>query len=557
MLTPLALHAADSRPTNQRAATASLSRGALAALAAATVVLHLVADAWSPYGIHRDELLYLAMGRHLRLWAMDFPPFMALAAQATRALALPFGGERALGTSMALLRLLPALAAGAIVLLAALVARALGGGRAAQLLAAACVLASPLYMRTGALFHPVVFDQLWWTLALYALVRIGRSAEDGSAPVATAREWLLLGAALGLGLLTKFSVAFIAIGVVAGVLATPLRRALGTPWPWAAALLALLIGSPGVVGQVRLGWPLVGQMAALRASQLVHVGPAEFLGGQLLFGPQVLLAAFGVWALLARPALRAGRAAAVACVVAFALLLLGHGKSYYIGPIYPSLWAAGAVALAADVARWRTMPGWRPRVGLAVAAVGVALVALYGVVSLPLGVPILPPVPMARYAAALGVGTETNTGGHLTLPQDFADMLGWPEQAQAAARVLHALPAADQARAVVAGGNYGEAGAIELYGPPLGVSAPISSAGSYWFFGPGPRAGDVLVVLADSAHAARDLPSLYARVRPVARAIPDSLRPWVVPEQRNAWVFVCDGPRQTLQQVWPSLAGRN
>jgi len=515
--------------------------GALALLAAA---LHVLTNAVSPYGVHRDELLYLAMGRHLRLWAMDFPPFIALAAQGTRLLA----EEHAVAASVAVLRLLPALAAAAIVVLAAAVARALGGGRGAQLLAALCVLASPLYLRSGSLFQPVVFDQLWWTLALYALVRLGRRSDAG----ADRGGWLLLGAALGIGLLTKFSVAFVAVGVLTGVLVTPLRRALRTPWPWAAALLALAFGAPSVVGQVRLGWPVVGQMADLRASQLVHVGPGEFVGGQLLLGPAVLLALFGLWGLLARPALRAGRAAGVACAVAFALVLLAHGKSYYVGPIYPTLWAAGAVALAQGLVGWRSPSRWRARLGVAG-----ALVALYGVMTFPFGVPVLPPVPMARYAARTGVGTETNTGGRLALPQDFADMLGWPEQAAAVARVYQALPPADRARAAVLGGNYGEAGALELYGPALGLPAPVSPTGSYWFWGPGPLAGEVLIVLADSAHAAHDLSTLYARVRAVERAVPDSLRPWVVPEERNAWVFVCDGARRTLQQVWPSLAGRN
>ncbi|GJG85881.1 hypothetical protein tb265_10620 [Gemmatimonadetes bacterium T265] len=528
----------------------------LAALAAAVAVLHLAINAASPYGVHRDELLYLAMGRHLRLWAMDFPPFIALAAQLTRGLAWPLAGERAVATSVAVLRLLPALAAAALVVLAAVIARTLGGGRGAQWLAVGCVLASPLYMRTGSLFQPVVFDQLWWTLALWALVRLGRNAlvRLGQSPDGgtDGRDWLFLGAALGLGLLTKFSVAFVAVGVLTGVLVTPLRRALRTPWPWAAALLALVLGAPSVVGQVRLGWPVVKQMADLRAQQLERVRPLDFLAGQAFWGPAVLVAVFGLWALLARPALRAGQAAGVACAVAFALLLFAHGKSYYVGPIYPTLWAAGAVALADGVAGWRAPSGRRARLGIAG-----ALVALFGVVAFPLGVPVLPPAPMARYAAALGVGSGTDHGEPLVIPQDYADMLGWPEQADAVARAFRALPPEDQARAAILGGSYGEAGAVELYGPARGLPAPVSPAGSYWFWGPGARAGEVLLVLADSAPASTQLARLYARVRPVARAVPDSLSPWVVPEERRAWIFVCGGPRRTLQQVWPSLAGRN
>jgi hypothetical protein len=316
------------------------------ALAAATVVGHVAVNRASPYGVHRDELLYLAMGEHLQLWRMDFPPFMALAAELTRALV----GDARVAGSVAALRLGPALAAGALVLLAALLAREFGGRRGPQFLAAGAVACSPMFLRTGTLFQPVVFDQLWWTLGFLALVRLGRHADEGARPWAPrrltpasleivpgdradrrasdvprrwwrardARDWLVLGAAGGLGLLTKFSIAFFAAGVLAGVLATPLRRRLRTPAPWAAAALALALGAPSVVGQLRLGWPVAGQMAHLQATQLARVGPAGFFLDQLPHGPGLLLALLGLVALLAsfrRPeppalaSLRAGRPA--------------------------------------------------------------------------------------------------------------------------------------------------------------------------------------------------------------------------------------------------------
>jgi hypothetical protein len=294
-------------------------------VALVVAVTHVVVNWLSPYGVHRDELLYLAMGQHLRLWAMDFPPFIAVVAEITRTVA----GDARVAGSVAVLRLAPAVAAGLLVLLAAILARDLGGRRGPQVLAAGTVAASPLFLRAGGLFQPVVFDQLWWTVGFLALVRLGRAvgmdARGPAAPPAArtldvaprparrrlpgatwwhtpeAPHWLLLGAAVGFGLLTKFSIAFFAAGALVGVVATPLRRALRTPGPWLAAGLALAIGAPSLVGQLRLGWPVAAQMDDLRASQLARVGPVEFLGGQLLLGPAVLLAVAGLVVLVAPP----------------------------------------------------------------------------------------------------------------------------------------------------------------------------------------------------------------------------------------------------------------
>jgi 4-amino-4-deoxy-L-arabinose transferase-like glycosyltransferase len=497
----------------------------IAAVAGAKLLVHIVTIAVTPYSVHRDELLYLAMGRYLRLFAMDFPPLIALLANAGRVL----GADTLWGV-----RLLPALAGTAIVVLAALIARELGGGRGGQLLAMTAVFAPPLFLRSAALFQPVVFDQLWWTLALYALVRIGTRGGRTA-------DWLLLGAAGGLGLLTKFSIAFIAAGIAAALLLTPARRWLATPWPWAAALLALVIGSPSIIGQFALGFPAAGQLAELQEVQLERVGPAAFLTGQLMIiGPGILLAAYGaVWMLGRRTA--EVRGVAVACMVAFLLLLVFRGKPYYAGPIYPALMAAGAVGLLQ-----------RARFGRAAAATMSVLVIAYGAISLPLGLPVLPPEPMARYADALGVSgaVTTNTGRVLRLPQDYADMLYWEEQVAAVAEAYHGLPPAERERAVLLGSNYGEAGAIDFFGPKYGLPRAVAPVGSYWFFGPGDLPGVVLVTLGIEAH---EIEGFYAEFVEVARLA----NPWGVPEQQDVLVAIARRPTASLQEIWPQFAGRN
>lgn len=488
--------------------------------------LHLAVNARTPYGIHRDELLYLAMGDNLQLWRMDFPPGVALVAEVSRTL---------LGESLVALRFFPALFGAAIVVLAGAIARELGGGKTAQGLAAFCVLTSPLFLRAANLLQPVVMDQLVWTGLLYVLVRMYRSHGPG--------EWILLGVLVGIGLLSKFTVAFIGLGIVAAVLLSPLREARFTAWPWMALAAALAIGAPSLVGQMRLDFPVLGQMADLREAQLERITAADFLLGQLLWGPAVLLAAAGLGGLLASSALRPFRPVGWSCAVAFVLLMLSQGKPYYAGPLYPTLFAAGAVLFE------RVTQGRR---GGILRAATVAVLFAFFLLILPLGLPILPPLEMASYARALGVtaAVRTNTGEVGALPQDYADMLGWREQAEAVAQVYRDLPPEQRERAVLVAGNYGEAGALDFYGPRLGLPRAVSPAGSYWFFGPGELPGQVVVTLGVPPEALRQY---YGSVRTVARVG----HPWAVEEERNVPINIGTLPRSTLQEVWPSLAGRN
>jgi 4-amino-4-deoxy-L-arabinose transferase-like glycosyltransferase len=494
--------------------------------AAIKLVLHLAVNLWTSYGFHRDELLYLGMGRHLRLWGMDFPPAIGVVAEVSRTL---------LGDSLVAIRFFPAAFGSAVLVLAALIARELGGGRIAQGLAAFCVLTSPLFLRSSNLLQPVVMDQLIWTAALYALVRLIRGHDTGS--------WLLLGLVLGLGLLTKFSVAFIGLAIVAGVLLSPLRAALVTPWPWLALACALVVGAPSLVGQMRLDFPALGQMADLRSSQLERIGPVEFLLGQVLWGPATLLAVLGLGGLLAGAPLRPFRALGWTCVAAFGILLALQGKPYYAGPLHPALFAAGAVLFE------RACRGVAGEI-LQVAAV--AVLFAFAVVTFPLGVPILPAPAMADYARAVGVeaAVRTNTGEVGALPQDYADMLGWEEQVAAVARVYHALPAHQRDQAVVVAGNYGEAGALELYGPRYGLPGVVSPTGSYWFFGPGDLPGEVVVTIGVSPS---DLREFFDSVETAATVS----HPWAVEEERHLTINVGTGARTTLQALWPALAGRN
>jgi Dolichyl-phosphate-mannose-protein mannosyltransferase len=507
-------------------------------LAAAKLALHMVVLAVTPFGLQRDAFLYFAMGDHLRLWRMDFPPFIAIMARLQTAI---------FGHTLAAARVFPALEGTALLLLAALIARELGGGRFAQGLATLPMLCAGLFLRPANLFQPVVLDQFWWTLALYCLLRVARGHAAGD-PRAQRTWWLAFGAAMGMGLLTKFSILFIGLAVLGALLVTRLRRSLLTPWPWAAAAIAFAIGSPSIVGQIRLGFPVVGQMHQLVGSQLTHVTYASFVLAQpLMIGVTgSVLAVAGLVALIAWRPLRAYRVAGWACLLVFVVLMLLHGKAYYVGPIYPLLLAAGAVWL--DGARFRRIPSL-PHVfrwGVVTAMV------VEGAVALPVMLPILSPARTAVYIARAGLeaANATNRGGTDLIPQDFADQLGWEHQAATVARIYHTLTPAEQREVVLGADNYGEAGALEFYGPRYGLPRVVCGCGSYWFFGPGHRPGRILIdVATDSAKLA----TMYGDVRRAARI----LSPWSVDEERDVPVWIARDQHVTLQQAWPHISDGN
>ena len=482
------------------------------------LALHFYTIAVTHFGAHRDEFLYFSMGQHLRIWRMDFPPLIAILANVSRAL---------FDHRLAAMRIFPAVEGAFLVVLAALIARELGGGRLAQGLAALCVLAGPMFQRTTTLFQPVVLDEVWWTLGLYFLIRLGTRENH--------REWLRFGVAMGLGLLTKFSILLLGFAVLVAVGVTPARRWLKTPWPWIAAAIAFALGSPSIIGQILLHFPVVGQMQEIQREQFVHVSWSGFLTIQpVLVGPvPLLLAVAGIAGLMAKPEWRELAVAGWACLVVFTLILLLRGKPYYVGGIYPGLFAAGSVMLE----RTRLPRG---TVALRIAAYVVTIIM--GALAVPIGMPLLAPQSTARYAERLGIdaAVRTNRGEMDRLPQDFADMLGWEQQAQGLAAVVAALPPEEQQVAVILAGNYGEAGAAEFYGPVYGLPPVVSPAGSFRFFGAGGRPGTVGVSIGiDSARLA----SRYDDVR-VASVLRSA---WSVAEERQVTIAVGRRPKQSLQ----------
>jgi hypothetical protein len=478
------------------------------------------------FGFHRDELLYFAMGDHLDPFRMQFPPFIAVAARVMKA---------AFGDSVTGARLLPALAHGTLMLLAAALARTLGGAARAQVLAALGVLVAPVFVRGGTLFQPVIFEMVWWSLALLSLAELlSRSAGSPGRD----RWWTVLGVALGLGALTKFSIAFLMLGVTIAVLLSPLRLELRSRRPWIAALVAVGLALPSITGQQAWSWPFLAQLASLKAAQLDRVSPAAFLTAQpMMLGPAAILMLAGTWSLTVGMLSTRFRPLAYAAGVVLVILLLQHGKDYYLAPVHPLLIAAGSVAFV----QWSERRGRRwPVPALA------AFLLLGGALLLPLGAPVLPREQLAHYASRLGITHSTNRGTVLPLPQDYADMIGWEALATAVAGVYHSMPEAEQARTAIVGGNYGRAGALALFSPGLAMPYPISRSGDFYNWGlPGHPVDNLLIA-----------GGTVGELQPVCESVVEAARtanPWGVEEEQDVPIIICRGLRRPLPELWKML----
>ena len=508
---------------DQKVGGPALALPVVLGLAAAKLALHLALS--NRYGYFRDELYFLDCGRHLDWGYVDHAPMVGLVAR----LAL------LLGASLPLLRAISAVAGAGVVFLTGALAFRLGGGRFAQGLAALALLVMPIRLGIDSLFTMNSFEPLFWIGAVYVLVRIEQTGDR--------RRWLWLGLLVGAGLMNKHSTVFFAAALAAGIVLTPLRRHLRTPWPWLGAAVALLVFSPNLIWQVRHDFATLEDLRNVaRTGKNVVLGPLAFVGQQVLISHPVLtplwLAGL-VW--LFRGERGRYRALGWTFAVFFVSMYALKAKNYYLAPLYPLLLAAGGVACERALERWPFTRGrlW-PRLAVA------SLVLVAGAVTAPLVLPLLSPERYVAYQHALGVGQPKVEVAHEgPLPQMFGDQFGWPELTAEVARIYNALPPEDRARAAIYTGNYGEAGAINLFGPRYGLPTAITGHQTHYFWGPRGATGEVVIVLQGTRER---LEQRCASVEEAGR----HFHPWGMAEE-NRPIYVCRGLKTPIPVLWPRL----
>lgn len=498
------------------------SAGIITGFALLKFALQLAAIA--NYGYHRDELYYLDCADHLAAGYPDHAPLIAFITYAFRA---------ALGDSLPAIRLFPALAGVAKVVLTGMLALRLGAQRFGVALACLCIVIAPIYLGIDNFLSMNALEPVLWMTCVYLLLRM---IQGGSVKL-----WLWFGLVGGIGIENKHSTLLFGLVLVLGLLATPQRVLLKTKWFWLGGAIAFLLFLPNLLWQVRNDWATLELLHNVSASGRTAVSGLDFLIQQVvLLNPLTVIIWMGglAW-LLVRPAGRPYRALGIAYVLLLFTMMLLHGKNYYVVPVYPVLFAAGAVAREEYITEAPERRRWM-RPGALIA------ISLAGLLSLPVALPVLPPETVIRYSQVMHISPPNlNTPRVGRLQQQYADMFGWPELTATVAGVYHSLPPAERARAAIYASDYGEAGAIDFFGPGYGLPKVISGNQSYWIWGPRDYTGDVLIIVGE---AREQLAPHCGSVEVAAAFHHVYARPY-----ENGPILLCRGLKRPLSEIWPRL----
>jgi hypothetical protein len=499
--------------------------------AAIKFVIHVAANLWEAhigYGYFRDEMYYIACGRHLAWGYVDHGPVVAVQARLSEVL---------FGRSLAGLRLLSAAAGAARVFLTGLLAWALGGRRPAQGLAMLGVLLAPQYLGTDSYLSMNSFESLFWMLCLLALILILRGGSE--------RLWLLFGAAAGVGVLNKPSMAFFLVALLAALLVTPQRRLLASRWAAVGGALMLAIALPNLMWQVHNHW---ATYEFLRNGQLGHktivLGPVAFTARQILnLGPALaLIWVAGLVRVLRR---RDERWLGLTFLFFYVIMFALRAKDYYVSPIYPILFAAGGIAWETRLAGRRLVVANR---AVAFPVYAIILIVL-GLFALPLSLPLMAPAQWVAYTKATGLdhfngNSERSASG--PLPQFYADRFGWQEEVDDVARVYDALPPEQQRITGIACDNYGEASAINFLGPLKSPALPFAVSGqnNYFLWGPQGYSYDSMILIEHSTP--EHLHQYFTSVEVVG----STGTTYSMPHEHKS-IFLVSGRKFNIADVWP------
>ncbi len=495
-------------------------------IACFNVVLHLIFH--NTLGYHRDELLYFTLGQHPAFGYASVPPLIGWIAAFVSSV---------FGYSTLAVRLVPALFSGVMVILVTRITRELGGKSYAQLLATIALICTPFSLRTFYLFQPVFLDLTFWTLLLYLTLRF-INTNDG--------KYLIgMGAVSGLAMLNKYLVGLLILILLLTLLLSRHRTAFLRKEMYLGLAVALVIFLPNLIWQVTNELPVINHIQELNDTQLVNVSYGNFLAEQLLIPLAAsLLTIPGLVFLLVAPRTKQYRYRLLgwtAVLVILALLLL-RGKSYYTLGIFPMLIAAGAVfyeqLISQNMFRW-AIP---------------SIIVLITLPTLPIGLPIYRTEQLVDYFDTLekeygvDVGRRFEDGTLHSLPQDYADMLGWDSLASLTAQAYRQIPETE--KGVIYCENYGQAGAVCVIGQQYGLPQPISFSDNFRYWVPESIPDDVNHFIYVNDELGADVESAFSQVEIIGSVSNPHAREY------GTTVYLCSNPRESLNTLWQQAVQR-
>ncbi len=493
----------------------------LIALCAAPMVIQLLALATPGYGYLIDELYYLACSKRLAFGYVDHPPLSILVLAGTRLL---------VGESLLDIRILPILAAGATTWATAVLAGKLGGGRFAQIIATLSIGTCPLLLAVTSYYSMNAFEPLLWTLIVLTFVHLTQSNQP--------RLWLWIGVIAGLGMENKHTFFVFLAALSASVLLTDLRRASTNRWFWLGLGLALLLITPNILWQFANGFPSLEFYRNAQTLKNLPTPPVKAIITVILAANPATLPVWlagAIYLIFSRRA-RAYRSLGVSFVILFATYIAAHtSRADRLLPAFPMLMAAGGVALE------RFVVNRSKRIAL------VAPILAVGIGVAPIVVPLLPPAKLVHYMAAMGFKNSSfERGKSSPIPQPLADRTGWESFAQDMKRVYESLPSEDKSGASFFVPDYGHAGAIELWGPALGLPDVVSPHNNYWYWSANHLSGRTLIAVSPDVQR---LKQLFKDIRRVNTVKCDFCMNW----RSNMPIYIARDPTGSLGLMWGEL----
>ena len=449
-------------------------------MALGAVIFHITLN--GQYGFHRDELDFIMNARQLDWGYISYPPITPFFARI---------GLELFGESLRGLRVLPAIAQGIVMILAGLMARDMGGKRNAQILTAFMVFIAPVSMFGGTVIMYFAFDYLWWVLVAFFTVRL-LVTDD-------ARYWLGIGAGIGLGMMTKYTMAFFVAGLVIAVLITSARKYLLSKWLYLGAGAGIR-SSSSPISSGKCNMTLLPSTISPPFMHGIFHGDVRMTFCPSNFFSRPILSPCRIWTVglslcLFSVSMKRFRVLGWMFIVTFVLFLINKGRGYYTGPAYVMLLAAGCVWFESWLG---TRTETKRRVGFGLLWTTQVIGSLIAIVLMK---------PIGAVNSALW-DFRSDVSGDL-----FVEMVGWQELTAQVAEIYQSIPESEKPRTVILAGNYGEAGAFDLYGDEYGLPRMITGANSMWYRGYGEPEPETVIVVGFEGDYAR----AFLQVVPIQR----------------------------------------
>jgi hypothetical protein len=489
-------------------------------LAGFNVLIHLLVINNLEY--HRDELLYFSLGQHPAFGFATVPPMIAWIAWLM---------QNTIGYSLFAVRLLPALLSGVLVILTAAIAKELGGSSYSRILAGIGVVISGFVLRTFSLYMPVHIDVLFWTIIIYIVIRYINTSSD--------KLLIWFGLIAGLSFLNKYLIGILFFCLLIVIVFTSYRKIFQNKYFWLGIVCGIIVFLPNLIWQIVNGLPVINHMSELERTQLSHVDRFSFLSDQLIMPSwaSVLTVAGLMYLLINKGAIKY-RFLGFVTILVIAVLFILKGKGYYTIGVFPFLIAAGAVSYDQWLKkRWMKI-------------VFPLTLVLLTLPILPLGLPVFKSQGLVSYFKNLGdkygieIGRRFEDGSIHSLPQDYADMLGWEELTAIANKAYQMID--DKKASFIYCENYGQAGALTIIGKKYGLPEAVSFNESFRYWIPLEFSPEITSVLYINDELGEDVESLFGKITLVGRiSNPDA-------REYGTAVYLCQYPKTSFNAFWKS-----